>query len=388
MRSLFILLLLASCGANNQSINQSTIIKSSVINGSVVNSEDESDLYSAAVSMMSDTGKRCSGVLISSNLVLTAAHCVEKSRVGTISHVRLGRELIADNDIKTNQQEIAQIIVHPSYLSKTEPVKVDLALVVLKENVSEAFKPIEINNNFDFVKSGAPLKVAGFSPFSTAIIKDVFELMVNPITENYSLSNENDKISAMLTTNVIMLTEKAPSLKENYFMFNQAIGGICSGDSGGPAMIQVNNRQYLIGINLGVVSNIKNGKTNCEYVGFATSVRIYKKWILETIEGTQIAAPTFIDLKEKVSAQELACGQVVNSLLNAYEQVLSLPAETSCSDQSSLIASKIIPELEAKCESLCTSKGFENQCAFYKKGYEKMTSYHQEKCDSVESVNN
>ena len=64
-----------------------------------------------------------------------------------------------------------------------------------------------------------------------------------------------------------------------FFMLDQSkAGGSCSGDSGGPALIELHAEWYLVGI-ASFVFNLKNEKENCSAQSVYTNVYAYREWL-------------------------------------------------------------------------------------------------------------
>ena len=112
------------------------------------------------VVMVLDTGSGdeasyCSASVITSDIVLTAAHCVSDP-----SHTRVfyrGRDELVLFDVRS-------IAIHPGYtpnLGQEDLASVDLALLRLSKPLPTLFKPVELTNSFR-VKVGQQLRIVGF----------------------------------------------------------------------------------------------------------------------------------------------------------------------------------------------------------------------------------
>src|SRR5690606_12464852 len=87
MKPIFLLLLIAlSCGFHHEPYS---LQESSIINGQKVQPLDEEIFYSTAA--VSNKESYCSGVLVSRDVVLTAAHCVDN--ISQAPHVILGNQI-------------------------------------------------------------------------------------------------------------------------------------------------------------------------------------------------------------------------------------------------------------------------------------------------------
>ncbi|KAB7496431.1 Serine protease easter [Armadillidium nasatum] len=115
------------------------------------------------IAMYNNGRFHCGGTLISSRHILTAAHCVIKSRRRP-EKLKLS---IGDWDINSNldgpslQGEIVKIVTHPGY--STHTLKYDVAVLTLKENVqfTDTIVPICLPEA-DFDLEGQLITVSGW----------------------------------------------------------------------------------------------------------------------------------------------------------------------------------------------------------------------------------
>lgn len=382
MRSLLILLLAVSCGYNHQSNTNSSVIKSSIIEGVQVNEESDAELSKAAVSMLSTIGS-CSGILISKNVVLTAAHCVDGVNQSPKT-VRMGTISISHESNKYQEYEVARVIPHPSFYSdQTEqPQKVDLALLILKKDVADKHVPMKILGNFDFITLGKPIEVAGFSPYSTAQRKNIADYLIEPILNKYETSNlEEGIMTRMLTTKNILDTEDVPTLEKNTFFHNQISGGMCRGDSGGPTMVRIDGIQYVIGINHAVMAGNVVSPLDCEFIGTSTSVALFKDWITDTINENGAAQADFSDAKETQNLTKSLCPKALDNIATFYINWFKNGAsEKNCTDDYRAKIKTRSDELNEACSQECAGTHFEKTCEYYKNGFSRMSEYKAQRC--------
>ncbi|MEN3930430.1 trypsin-like serine protease [Microvirga sp. W0021] len=176
---------------------------------------DKDGLRSSVVRIENSAGELCSGVLVSSNAVLTAAHCVTVKSSYWVT--------VMDRKFQSKKLTIAQIVRSPSFdvrLAPTEQTGVDLALIRLSEPAPDDMEPLTIHANIP-VRMGDEIYVAGFGSTSYANIKSARTLRVVSLSIIKTKQPPNDL--------VIAADPKSYAMKTG--------AGACRGDSGGPAFV-------------------------------------------------------------------------------------------------------------------------------------------------------
>lgn len=191
-------------------------------------------------------GNGCSGCLIKPDTILTTAHC--KYRVGGV--VGMGFfNLLDPNEKQRQQRTIREIRIHPQYDSKY--LNNDIAILKLDS-------PFTLNNfvniiclpdaNWDL--QNTQMTVIGWGSVdggntprsSSPILKEA----------NVSQYNSADQIFGAGTPNAVS----------------------CFGDSGGPIVINVENKFYVVGLT-------SFGSEVCKSPAYYTRVGYYLSWINE-----------------------------------------------------------------------------------------------------------
>ncbi|KAL1117166.1 hypothetical protein AAG570_004493 [Ranatra chinensis] len=190
----------------------------------------------------------CGGTLINSRYVVTAAHCTKNPKYLLLFLVRLGELDLndtVDDGADAKDVRIDRAFVHPLYDSKRKFS--DIALIRLRENVTftKFIQPICLPITEELLQRD----YVGYNPFvsgwgATGIICStdesssptaLMEVQV-PVIEN-EVCNRSYSIKGELITQ-----------KHLCAGYDEGGKDTCRGDSGGPLMLPVNFKFYLIGI--------------------------------------------------------------------------------------------------------------------------------------------
>ncbi|KAK4885517.1 hypothetical protein RN001_001788 [Aquatica leii] len=215
----------------------------------------------------------CSGSLISSRVVLTAAHCaVTKSenyklygvRVGewsTSSSLDCGEEFCA---LPVQDITVSHVILHPGY--EQQNFKDNVALLVLNDRVNYTVtaQPICLPQQWSIISNYGVLvgwgKLAG--QFETSPLQQTLQLPIVALQQCLNIYGSRIPIS------------------ENHL----CVGGVagrdaCDGFGGSPLIEQQNGKHFIIGL-------LSFGSDRCGAAGIPsvyTNVKKYTNWINENI---------------------------------------------------------------------------------------------------------
>jgi Trypsin len=260
------LTIFSTCTAENMGDNEETEVSSFILYGT----PDTSQAHQAAVFVSRDEGGgyvgNCTGTLISNNVVLTAAHCV-----GTASEmtVYFGNSTNSFTDMRT----ASEVQIHPGYNPSSTNVSNDIALIRLSSNAPTSIVPIPpLPSSNGIVQSDmntTPLQYVGFGQTETG-------------SSGTKLTITRPAV-AMCTTSTgcsFNLSGMGVNLPGGAFgiAMDSTNGGICSGDSGGPAFVIRGNTEYVAGVSSWV---LKDQNDNCAYFGASTMVNYFETFIYD-----------------------------------------------------------------------------------------------------------
>ncbi|CAF0862212.1 unnamed protein product [Brachionus calyciflorus] len=215
----------------------------------------------------------CSGSLIKSQYVLTAANCVNKINISQLSVVAGSHTLdIVLNSL--NNFDVLEVYLHPNFSSNG--VSDNIAIIKLQKPLNETRKILRIclppngDETYAYKKN---VFVAGWGS-------------TTGIGNRESMSNEIHQAQ-------LKVINKEPACKR-YDSFVYCVrdperkkSNICYGDAGNPLMIVKKNKWYLYGIASFVTVNINNLTCINTEPSYFTIVPRYLKWIEPTITNNK-----------------------------------------------------------------------------------------------------
>ena len=230
-------------------------VRASIVNGTL----DATDEHRAVVVLYVGFAM-CTGTLIADRVVMTAAHCVEGLRPKNVG-VGFGARLNA-----AVWRKATEIWVHPDW--DTERIQNDIALIRLDEAAPDGIRPIP------------------FLPKALALtkldLKSEVEFVGFGETET---GNSGVKMHVSNSLDWVCLSSLGCFIKgggwanPKTICTDQEPGAPCSGDSGGPAFIRRNGREYVAGIT-------SYGDENCAVFGCSTKVDEFEREILDFLGVT------------------------------------------------------------------------------------------------------
>ncbi|MFP5518909.1 MAG: S1 family peptidase [Bdellovibrionia bacterium] len=164
----------------------------------------------------------CTGTLIAENMVLTAAHCIDVLQPETML-VYFGSDMRTATPLM--QRDVAKVLVHPLYDGTKAEDMYDVAVLKFYDNLPQGYAPAKLLNDGSKL-TGARFTVAGYGLNWAWGIKKGSGV----------LRKANLKLKRVQYGATEMILDQ--SLRK----------GICSGDSGGPAYLEIDGELHVAGV--------------------------------------------------------------------------------------------------------------------------------------------
>jgi hypothetical protein len=210
---------------------------------------DDPFIGASTVLVLGSRGNNCTGVVIRQDVVLTAAHCVRRSKQIAVGYFEGGTPTL---------QEVVSVVRHPR-ADQSLRRAVDIALVRLKLPLPRRFAPIALDAADRQRGAGETVTVAGLG-------------LVGPTEESSDgrLRSASVRILAPTTRRMIRI-----GLDEDIARL-----AVCKGDSGGPV---IGEDGRLAAVVFGVENDSQ--PAICGAVAQAIRIAPNRAWIDRTIAG-------------------------------------------------------------------------------------------------------
>lgn len=265
---------MAACAPQkmNQELADQLDVGLGIVGGEAVNEGDVIAKSTVGI-VVRGQGLICTGTLISKNLVITAAHCTtDDARMMGIAFVR---------ELPKNQEEASNVVIAPVDAGKTHPAWPslnenreknwgDVAILRFKGEVPAGYGPARLLGTTRVLKNGDTATLAGFG-----------NLSMRPLVYADKLMKAD-----------VVLSDKSYSQTE--VLFEQHDGkGACHGDSGGPAFVKINGREYVFGVTSRSATPM--GGRTCLEGSVYSSIPALGRWIQTA--ARELVNPQFTETK-------------------------------------------------------------------------------------------
>lgn len=261
---------LLSCSQSNQSQQLDKSIQSyDIIGGKAAFSADEVTKSTVAL-MINYSGQPfayCTGTLVSEDLILTAAHCMNEDM-----YVFMGSVLPKTLD-NVEVFKVEKYSGHPDFGRARESDEngvvtsgSDIAVIKIVGKAPSWAIPRMVLDEHQAVDSGDRLLLSGYG-----VVNEVS----NPIQDAIGLNQVYVQVAK--TFGNIIVTDQTNAQ------------GACMGDSGGPAYLETSKGLVVVGATRGPHA----GAPDCRHFGEYTAVKGYKSFILEKAQEWGAQLPTF-----------------------------------------------------------------------------------------------
>lgn len=256
--TLFFTLVIVACGSdNNVGVQSPADDGASIVGG--YESVPGSRPYQ--ISLQSSTyGHFCGGALISSDWVLTAAHCVSSNL-----EIRVGVHTLSSNEGQTIA--VSQVIAHPGYNSST--MENDIALLKLASPADAAYAPLALPTTTVMADAGAPGDMVIVSGWGAT-------------QEGGSTSDTLQEVAVPVVSNTTCNSAYPGDIVDSMVCAGFAEGGkdSCQGDSGGPLVAEYQGSIYSVG-----VVSWGEGCARPDKYGVYTRTISHLSWIESNLDG-------------------------------------------------------------------------------------------------------
>jgi hypothetical protein len=218
----------------------------------------------------------CTGSILTNDVVITAAHCVEDETTGAPADPADLR-IIFGSDLSQKSIVVEGAIEFQEAPGRAQDANNDLnesdiSLIKFAGGLPPGYAPATVLTDTSLIQNGATSTLAGYG-----------------IDDGKATSGDTGGAGVLRYVTVTILNA---AYSQSEVLFDQTEGkGACHGDSGGPAYMMVNGQPLLYGVTSRGVNDPNN---DCSVSAAYTSIPYYASWISSTIQSMEADGNTTV----------------------------------------------------------------------------------------------
>lgn len=219
-------------------------------------------------------GAICTASILSETIVVTAAHCVESEPAALV--VVFGTDFNSQN-IVIQPVEDYQVSPIWAFRQNQELNSGDIALVKFAGGLPTGYTPAHFLTDAKKMTNNMDVLLAGFG--ASKVVK-----ALDPKSGQMVADHQDAGKLRFVTT-----TMKNATYSKSEFLTESSKGkSACHGDSGGPAYVEVDGEQVLVGV---TSRSVGDDEDMCNVSAAYTSIPFYSSWIVSTSKALNAAKP-------------------------------------------------------------------------------------------------
>jgi secreted trypsin-like serine protease len=282
-----------------------------------------------------DYGSSCSGALIASKVIVTAAHCVMDKNGSLAKKVWVGSPGDSMDSAATRQNPVEKIELSPTYSSSLNgnTVDNDIAFLIPKDSFFQK-SYVELASsaeNATLRSSQVPLRLFGYG-----------------YTDNSTISRTKFPyaISGSYST---MVSSRYP----NSGFAKSTVGRVCTGDSGGPVFHVTASRTVLVGVISSLVPDINCAKKESDGSYLAMFTEISRFANLAFAASSYAASSTQTTVKSEYAEYEETISGLNSAIYESQNEYTDELNKNTKLKACLVVAKKIIKTKKGKLPKDC-----------------------------------